>query len=405
MASSRISDSRILTFLSTKLILSKNDREKVDPSLRSTPNYYVGGRGSNPICCSHERQHFSLGNSLQRLILAARFELDLLFESKDRALRGSSSNGQRLRVPANFDKHVYALDGGLAMALKIEEARSRGRNGHMARVFKDVIKEVKYPTEENYANEMTIELYWVGPNDGSRGFWLRLKYRHLLRGDGTLSFKKLADAVSAEFIGRVPLNLGIWDHTGYMILDDGGLEDCIDDAARRGLRDPRWRVCAEDIDASSNACLCCIYSQEDGRLDSNDDCDDSEITREGDGKEVGKDIIKTKSREWPSWTPQNSSGEATGIWEQSLQNQKILQKQHNEKVKEWLVGLPCLSPKGSQEGQWKVEARGERGKKRGNGGERLGDVDPKGVKRQKMEDWGEGILYSADEERFRWLMN
>lgn len=289
------------------------------------------------------------------------------------------------------------------MALKIEEARSRGRNGHMARVFKDVIKEVKYPTEENYANEMTIELYWVGPNDGSRDFWLRLKYRHLLRGDGTLSFKKLVDAVSAEFIGRVPLNLGIWDHTGCMILNDGGLEDCIDDAARRGLRDPRWRVCAEDIDASSNACLCFIYSQEDGHLDSNDDCDDSEITREGGEEEVGKDTIKTKSREWPAfplWALQNSSGEAT--WEQSLRNQKILQKHHNEKVKEWLVGLPCLSPKGSQEGQWKVEARGERGKKRGNG---LEDVEPKGVKRQKMEGWEEGILYSADEERFRWLMN
>lgn len=290
------------------------------------------------------------------------------------------------------------------MALKIEEARSRGTNGHMARVFKDVIEEVKYPTEENYANEMTIELYWVGPKNDSRGFWLQLKYRHLLRGDGTLSFKKLVDAVSAEFLDRAPLSLGIWDHTGCIILNDGGLEDCINDAARRGLRDPRWRVCAKDIDASSNGCLCWIYSQEDGRSESNDTGDDSGTIHEASDEEIN---IETKSGEWRAfrlWTPQNSqigSGEETiDIWEQSLQSQNILQN-HNKKIKEWLMGLPWLSPVGSQEGEWESKARGERGKKRGNKGEKLRDVVPsrgEGKKRRKMGDWGEGTMCSANRE-------
>lgn len=382
MGPPRISDSRILAFLTAKLIRSKDDREKANPPLRSTSVYYIAERGPNHTCgwqyCS-----------LQRLILAARFELDLLFESKYRALRGSSLNGQRPKVPANFDNHVYALGGGLAMALKIEEARSRGTNGHMGRVFKDVIKEVKYPTEKNYANEMTIELFWVGPNNGSRGFWLQLKYRHLLRGDGTLSFKKLVDAVSTEFLGRAPLSLGIWDHAGCIILNDEGLEDCINDAARRGLRGPRWRVCAKGIDASSNGCLCWIYSQEDDRSESNDNGDSGTI-RDGNGEEIN---IEAKSGEWRTfrlWTPQNSKigsgGEVNDIWDQSLRSQKIL-RNHNEKVKEWLMGLPWLSPEGSQEGEWELEAGGERGKKRGNKGEKLRDMVPskeEGRKRRKM---------------------
>lgn len=344
MGPPRISDSRILAFLTAKIIHSKDDREKSNPSLRSTSTYCLAGRGPNHTCFSHGWQHYSL----QRLILAARFELDLLFESKDRALCGSSLNGQRPKVPANFDNHVYALGGGLAMALKIEEARSRGTNGHMARMFKDVVKEVKYPTEENYANEMTIELYWVGPNNGSRDFWLQLKYRHLLQGDRTLSFKKLVDAVSAEFLDRAPPSLGIWDHAGCIILNDEVLEECIDDPSRRGLRDPRWRVCTKDIDASSNGWLCWIYSLQDDFSESNDNGDDSGTMRKANSEEIN---IETKSGEWRAfrlWTPQNSkirSGkEVIDIWEQSLQSlrsQKILQN-HNEEVKEWLMGLPWL---------------------------------------------------------------
>lgn len=400
----RVSDSRILAFLSDKLIRSKNDREIVDLSLSNAP---MSERGSNHICSSHERQHCSLGNSLQRLILAARFELDRLFESKTRALRGFNSNGRRPRVPPNFDKHVYSLDQGLAMALKIEEARSRGRDGHMARVFKDVTKEVKYPTEENYANEMAIELYWVGPNDGSKGFWMQLKYRHLLQDDGTPSFKKLIDAVSVKFLDGVPLGLGIWDHTGCMILNDKGLEECIDDAARRGLRGPRWRARADGSNVSSSGCLCCVYTQGNYEYppDSKDGDGEGSETISGREKEIKKkgieikeEDIRTKPDEWraiPFWTPQNSktgSGEEiVDIWKQRLQSEELLQMHGGEKVEEWLTRLPCTLSKDSQEEKWKLEAREQRGRKRINEEEKPREVESGSErlrKRRKMDGWG-----------------
>lgn len=393
----RISDSRILTFLSDKLIRSKNDREKADPSRRNTPTYYMGERGSSHACCSHEYRHCSHGNSLQRLIHATRLELDRLFESKSRALCGSDSSGRRPRVPTNFDSHVQALDGGLAMALKIEEARSRGTNGHMARVFKDVTREVKCPTAQNYDNEMTIELYWVGPSSVSRSLWMQLKCRHLLQDNGTLSFKRLVDTMSAEFLGEVPLSLGVWDHTGCMILNDRSLEECVDDAARRGLLEPRWRVCIEDIDASSNGCLCCVYSQEDRSASNGDEGGDSDTISGGSEREVKEEDIKTKSEEWRAillWTPQNSkigSGEEViDIWKQRLQSQKIVKRHRDERVNEWLTEIPCVCLKDTQEREWKLEARGRERKRRNE--QELGEVGSGGVKqskRRKMGEWGE----------------
>lgn len=247
-------DRRLLTLLSNVLIDSRLSAQKTGCDNPTTPTYYLGGSGSEAdhSCCNHEHRRCSLGVPLQRLIMALQLEL---------AHRLTLQRSPSRNPTSDPDCYIDALRNGLNCALKLEAQRSCGRYGHTVKIFKDTARELKFVTLEDAASEMTIELYLLlGPEyDGSKGFWMPLKYRDLLRDDGTLSFEKLVNVVWSR-LQRGAITFRIWDHAGRHIVNDAHLVQSIDHAVKGGLRTPRWRVEGTGECGFSIGCFCCVYT-------------------------------------------------------------------------------------------------------------------------------------------------